>query len=156
MAGLGLRCCPPAFSRCSEWSLLSRCGGFCCCGTQAPEHGLSSWGTCGILVPGPGMEPTSRWTFNHWTTGGRPETRSEMYQARSGLRKSVAGGCPNFAFMFYPVFSSVQARFAWPAQGLSRSIRGGRLHAECHLCASSQSAVMETHPWAAGTLAPVS
>ena len=82
-AGLGLCRCTPAFSSCGEWGLLSRCdmwasrcSGFYCCGAQAPEHGLSSCSTRGILVPGPGMESMFRCTFNHWTTEGRPETRS--------------------------------------------------------------------------------
>ena len=45
--------------------IASHCGGFSCCGTRALQHAgsavavhqLSSPMVCGILVPGPGIEP---------------------------------------------------------------------------------------------------
>ena len=66
---LGLRCCEKSFASCSEWGLLSRCGAWASHhGTQALERvGFRSCGVCGpccptacgILVPGPGIEPVS-------------------------------------------------------------------------------------------------
>ena len=60
LTALGLCCCTRAFSRCSEWELLfrcgghaSHCGGFSCCKTRAlgmqasvvVARGLSSYGS---------------------------------------------------------------------------------------------------------------
>ena len=83
MAALGLRCCTPAFSRCSEQGLLfvvvqgllivvaslvedtgSRCTGFSSCGSRL-ERRLSGCGARALLLrgmwdlPGPGFEPMS-------------------------------------------------------------------------------------------------
>ena len=72
--GFGLHCFAQAFPSCGEWGLLPssgaracRCGGFSCCRAQAlglgpaaaAAHGLSCPTVCGILVPGPGIKPTS-------------------------------------------------------------------------------------------------
>ena len=57
LAVLGLWCCVQAFSSCSEWGLLSRCGvrtshrgRFSCCRAPALEHQL--WSTGSVVVHG--------------------------------------------------------------------------------------------------------
>lgn len=69
MASLGLRC-----SRIfvASWVLLSSCG------TRAPDHAdsggvahrLSCSTTCGIVVPGPGIEPSSHTLKGRFLTTG--------------------------------------------------------------------------------------
>ena len=75
------------FSSCGEWGLLSSCGarashcsGFSCGGVQALGHvgfsdcgiGLSCLRACGILVPGPGIEPVSPALAGRLLTIGQP------------------------------------------------------------------------------------
>ena len=72
MAVLGLCCCPWAFSNCSEWELLSRCGAqalilvwsFSCCGAWALVCGLSNCAqklsclkACGVFPGSPELNP---------------------------------------------------------------------------------------------------
>ena len=87
LAGLGLRCCARAFSSCGEQGLLSVWGAMashsgdfsCCCsktlGTWASvvmAHGLNCPDACGILVPRPGIEPTSPALAGGFITTGPP------------------------------------------------------------------------------------
>lgn len=58
LTAMGLRCCVWVLSGCGDWRLLSSCGarascgGFFCCGLQAPERQLSSWWPLGLVAPG--------------------------------------------------------------------------------------------------------
>ena len=87
LAELDLHCCPRAFSSCGEQRLLSvwgarasHCGDFSCCcwralGTWASvvmAHRLSCPDACGILVPRPGIEPTSPALAGGFISTGQP------------------------------------------------------------------------------------
>ena len=76
--------------------------GFSCCGTWALDHmgsvavvlGLSFPMACGILVPQPGIEPTTPALeggfLNHWTTREVPTLR---FLTRSAERMSAFMNC---------------------------------------------------------------
>ena len=77
MAGLGLPCCPRAFSRCGEQGLISYCGArvsHC----MASGWGAQSGGTwaqllCGTWnLPKPGTEPVSPALAGRFLTTGLP------------------------------------------------------------------------------------
>ena len=90
LASLDLRCFVYIFLSCSKWELLSICGtwasyrpSFSCCRVQALElmssrasgvvaHRLSCPATCGILVPGSGIEPVSPALAGRFLTIGPP------------------------------------------------------------------------------------
>ena len=87
LAGLGLCCCARAFSSCGEQGLLSvwgarasHSGDFSCCCSRTLStwasvvmaHGLSCPDACGILVPRPGIEPTSPALAGGFITTGPP------------------------------------------------------------------------------------
>ena len=55
---------------CSTWDLHCTLRSFVECGLSACGHGLSCFTVCGILLPWPGIEPTSAvWQVRFLTTG---------------------------------------------------------------------------------------
>ena len=70
LAALGRHCCTQAFSNCGKWASLE-------VASLIAAHRLNCAEACGILVPGPGIEPASPASTGGFLTTG-PSGKSPM------------------------------------------------------------------------------
>ena len=141
MAALGLHCCMPAFSSCSDWGPLSCCsvlvshpGGFSCrrpgalgCAASiVVADGLCCPSACGIFLEGSNPHPL------HWQADSLPlshqgslEIQNFLERTQKSLECHSGGTCWKSSLRYFPEIRSLGCqRKLFPGRYLPRNQRG--------------------------------